>query len=90
VGIVHGERCVHFVAVAETRAALHGRIAEYIRSHADTQLYAEDARIVSQLLERAEVQRAIRYYFDRVGDRWDREWLNEATVDMAAPRARLP
>lgn len=87
VAIVYGVRHIHFVAVAESREALLARIAEYVRGQAETQLYAEDAWVLRRLLERENVEPAIRFYFEHVGERWDREWLDEGTVAAAAGEA---
>jgi hypothetical protein len=87
VAIVYGIRHIHFVAVAESRDALRLRIADYVRSQAETQLYEEDTWVLSRLLERENLEPAIRYYFEHVGERWDREWLDEGTVSAAAGEA---
>jgi hypothetical protein len=84
VAVVHGAQRIHFVAVAEGRAAVLRRIADYVRRQADTQLYPEDSRVLARLLAHEQVEPAIRFYFDRVGHRWDREWLDERAVAVTA------
>lgn len=83
VGVVHGMGAVHFVAAADTRAELVREVAGYVRAQAEHQLYPEDAAVVAALFERADEEAAVRYYFDRVGERWDREWLTADEVALA-------
>jgi hypothetical protein len=66
---------VRFSASASTQAALRSMIAEYIRRHADTQLWPDRAREVRALLDSGALKAGIDLYFARVGQRWDEEWL---------------
>jgi hypothetical protein len=83
VGIIHGVRSIDFVAAAENRPGMLGRIAEYVRGQADVQLYGPDARLLDALLQREGVEAAIRFYFERVGEKWDRQWLEVVRVPVA-------
>lgn len=86
VGIVHGASGIHFVAAADTQAALMREVAGYVRRQALVQLYPQETAAVEQLLERCEEEAAVRFYFERVGARWDREWLTEDVVPIARTR----
>lgn len=81
VGVVHGSGGIHFLAVADSRTDMMLKLSDYVRSQAVHQLYARDAAVVADLLERAEADAAVRFYFDHVGERWDRETL---TLDVVA------
>ena len=83
VAVVHGKDGVHFVAAAETRAALVHQVAAYVRDQADLQLYARDVAILTDMLQRRDEEGAVRFYFQRVGQRWDREWLKSEVVVVA-------
>lgn len=85
VAVVHGEQRVHSIMAAATAEDLTERVAEYVRANAPQQLYALDRARVSALLASGATQAAIRYYFDRVGRKWDREWLHLDVVESAAP-----
>lgn len=87
VGIVRGAGGINFMAAAETRGALMRRLARYARSRADMQLYDEDARTLGRLVSAGSAEAAVRFYFERVGERWDREWLDEGTVPVAREEA---
>jgi hypothetical protein len=80
VGIVHGVRRIHFVAAGESRTALLRGMAEYVATQVELQLYPEDAREINLLLDDGALEEAVRLYFERIGARWDREWLEGATV----------
>ena len=83
VAVVHGKDGVHYVAAAHTRAALVKRVADYVRAQADLQLYARDVAILTDMLQRGDHEGGVRFYFQRVGQRWDREWLKAETVAVA-------
>jgi len=86
VAIVHGVDGIHYVAAADSAAVLTTELALYVERQAGMQLYAEDARAVRQMLSGGEADRAVRFYFDRVGVRWDREWLTKDVVTVARGR----
>lgn len=86
VAVVHGERRINLVAVAESRSALTARLAGYVRANAGLQLYPREARLVVDLLDRGAADGAVRFYFERVGRRWDREWLHTEVIE-AEPSA---
>ena len=87
VAIVHGVDGIHYVAAADSAALLTTELALYVERQAGMQLYAEDARSVMQMLSGGEADRAVRFYFDRVGVRWDREWLTKDVVTVARGRS---
>lgn len=80
VAVVHGPGRVHFVAAARTRGAMMARLGEYVAAQAAVQLYGEDARTVLGLMAAGSAEAGVRHYFQRVGRRWDVEWLNEVLV----------
>jgi hypothetical protein len=88
IGIVHGADGIHFVAAGETRDALVQRLAGYVWSRADLELYPDDARRLGRLLKAGAAEDAVRFYFDRVGRKWDREWLVEGVMPVAEHRPR--
>lgn len=88
VAVVHGTGGVHYVAAAQTRAALVRQVAGYVRDQADLQLYARDVAILTDMLQRQDEEGAVRFYFQRVGQRWDREWLKSEVVPVAVERER--
>lgn len=82
IGVVHGVRSVNFVAAAETRAGMLEHLAAYVRATAEVQLYADDAAWLAALVETRDLEAAVGFYFDRVGERWDPEWLDECTLPV--------
>jgi hypothetical protein len=87
-GIVHGADGIHFVAAGESRDALLQRLAGYVWSRADLELYPDDARRLGRLLKTGAAEDAVRFYFERVGRKWDREWLVEGIMPVAEHRPR--
>lgn len=88
VGVVHGDGGIHFLAVSDTRAGMMLKVAEYVGSQASHQLYAGDAAVVADLLERREPDAAVRFYFEHVGARWDRETLTMDVVPIGRSEAK--
>lgn len=85
VAVVHGEQRIHSIMAAPTAAELTERVADYVRENARVQLYASEAERVTAMLAAGATDAAVRYYFDRVGRKWDREWLHVDVVEAAAP-----
>lgn len=83
VAIVHSTDGVHLVTTGPEDAAL-AEVGEYVRCRAEYQLWSEDAAQLSWLLEQGRVKDAVELYFERVGERWDREYLVVRPVDLAA------
>lgn len=87
VAIVHGVDGIHYVVAADSAAALTSEIALYVERESGVQLYPEDARAVMRMLADGEDEKAVRFYFERVGARWDREWLTKDVVTVARGRS---
>lgn len=85
VAVVHGEQRIHSIMAAGTAEELTERVADYVRENARVQLYASEAERVLGLLAAGAVDPAVRFYFDRVGRKWDREWLHVDVVEASAP-----
>jgi hypothetical protein len=87
VAVVHSADGPSFTTVAASRASLIERLAAYVHDHAEDRLWPGDAARVCTLLESDAAEAAIEFYFDRVGSRWDDEWLVTTIVDPAAMSA---
>lgn len=85
VAIVCTRDTLRFSAAATTRAELVEQIAEYVRFHAEEQLWPADASEVDRLLDDGLLEPAIERYFTLVGGRWDDEWL---VTTSCAPSTR--
>ncbi len=72
---------IRFTAAATTRDDLVSRLADYVRDNARVQLWPADTLRVRALLHVGELEAAVELYFDRVGERWDEEWLVAAQVE---------
>ena len=81
VAVVHAADGLRLQAVAESRAELVRRLAEYVRRRAAHVLRAEHARHVCGLLARDELEAAVEVYFGLVGECWDEEWLVTAALE---------
>jgi len=75
VAAVYAADGIRLLVAAATPAALTGRIAEHVARHASHQLRSTVARRVRALLAAGRLEDAIDLYFSRVGERWDREYL---------------
>ena len=71
---------VLYAATAPSREASLRRVAEFVGSRLDTRLWPDDAAEVRALLADGRHGAAVSRYFDRVGRRWDEEWLVTARV----------
>ena len=80
VAVVLNADGVRFSAVAESRDAAHRRVAAYVERRLDVHLWPDDAEHVRALLDAGDHDAAVEHYFERVGDRWDDEWLVTAPV----------
>lgn len=80
VAVVLNADGVRFTAVAESREASVRRVAEYVERRLDVHLWPDDAACVRALLDAGDHDAAVTRYFERVGDRWDDEWLVTAPV----------
>jgi hypothetical protein len=80
VAVVHAPDGIRLAAMADSRAELVRRLAEYVRRRATHVLHAEHARHVRALLARGELEVAVEAYFRLVGGRWEEEWLVTAAL----------
>ncbi len=84
---------VRFSCARASRPELIRELAAYVRTRAADQLWPEEAARVNALLEARQLERAISDYFERVGRRWDTEWLlveATPTSNGTQPRPRTP
>jgi hypothetical protein len=86
-GIVHGHGRVLFVAAGESEHVLHRLLAGYVAERSAVQLHPESEQRVRLLLDGGSPGEAVRCYFERVGERWDRESLTIVEVVPGAGRA---
>jgi len=75
---VHSADGVRFSARASGPEALLREILAYVRARCDSVLWAQDAEAVRKLIDQNRHDAAIALYFERVGERWDEEWLETA------------
>jgi hypothetical protein len=73
--IVSGPDGIHFAAAGADEGTMIAGLVRYIRQRCDFTLWPRDASEVVALLDAGRWTDAIELYFDRVGDRWDREVL---------------
>ena len=78
--IVHSDCGVRFVATAACPDALSMQLAGYVRGRCDDVLWTDAAQQVRELLDDGKLSEAIALYFERTGERWDRERLDLITV----------
>jgi hypothetical protein len=80
VAVVHTADGLRLMAVAESRAELVRRLADYVRRRSAHVLRTEHARHVRGLLARGELEAAVEVYFGLVGENGDEEWLVTAAL----------
>lgn len=73
--IVSGPDGIHFAAAGPDEAKMFAGLIRYIEQRCGFTLWPRDAREVLAMLDAGRMADAIETYFDRVGDRWDREYL---------------
>ncbi len=73
--IVSGADGIHFAASGADEDKMIGGLVRYLRQRCGFTLWPQDASEVIALLDAGQMTDAIALYFDRVGDRWDREYL---------------
>ena len=79
--IVHSADGIRFVGTGACPDALSARLARYVRGRCNDVLWADVARHVRALLDDGKLTEAIALYFERTGERWDRERLDLVTVE---------
>lgn len=89
VAAVYAADGVRFLAGAHTADALMQRLGEYVVRHAERMLYEEDARRVHRMLAEGRAADAVAYYFERVGRRWEREFLRVEVVPAGRERGSV-
>lgn len=80
IATVHAADGVQFAAVADCREGLVHRVAQHVRRNFATQLWPADAERVRVHLDEGALEAAVTLYFERVGERWDEEWLVTTSV----------
>jgi len=73
--IVSGPDGIHFAAAGADEDKMFAGLVRYIKQRCGFTLWPRDANAVISLVEAGRMADAIEMYFDRVGDRWDREYL---------------
>jgi hypothetical protein len=82
--IVSGPDGIHFAASGADQNKMFAGLVRYLRQRCGFTLWPRDAREVIALLDAGRTTDAIALYFDRVGDRWDREYL-----ELVSPTASV-
>ena len=78
--IVHSADGIRFVTTGVSSDTVMSRLADYVRDRCDDVLWADAASEVRAMLSIGDLNAAVRLYFERVGERWDDERLELATV----------
>jgi len=73
--IVSGPDGIHFAASGPSEDKMFAGLVRYIRQRCGFTLWPRDANEVIASLDAGRTADAIALYFDRVGERWDREYL---------------
>lgn len=81
-GMVSATDGILFTAVERSADALRNRIAVFVRQRAETTLWPDDAAELKGLLAAGRSEDAIAFYFSRVGERWDREFLHREPIGV--------
>jgi hypothetical protein len=77
--IVSGLDGIHFAAAGPDEETMFAGLVRYIKQRCGFTLWPRDANKVMTLLDTGRSADAIDLYFDRVGERWDREYLELVT-----------
>lgn len=85
VAVVFTSDDVRFVVAAETMEAITGEVASYVARVAEVMLTPDASDRVRALLEAGRPADAVSLYFDRVGERWDRERLQVLALRPGRP-----
>lgn len=85
VATVHTGHSVCHVTADTTVAGLTDRLGEYVRQHAVYQLWPEDTEHAMDLLSAGSPGEAVDFYFEKVGERWDRERLVVTFLELPLP-----
>lgn len=71
---------VHFLTAAPSASELNMQLAGYVEQQVEWSLQDNDAGQVRNLLHAGEFGEAVRFYFERVGERWEKESLRLEVV----------
>lgn len=85
VALVHGPDMEPYVVVAASRSEVVRRLARYIAPRAQVLLWPDDARRVARRLAARDLEGAVAFYFEALGDpgrkvRWERQWVVHRAV----------
>lgn len=73
--VVHAVDGVRFVTTASNRSTLFEHLSDYVLANAEYRLWPADSIAVVDMFRLGELEAAVECYFNRVGSRWDAEWL---------------
>lgn len=85
VAVVYAVDGIRFLTAARSAEELMGKVAAYIEENVEYLLRPEDSVRVRALLAEARVPDAVTVYFERVGERWEREYLRTEIVESRSP-----
>jgi hypothetical protein len=85
VAAVIGGGEVRFLTAAPTRASLMELLAGYVLQHADGMLRPDAVLELRRLISAGRTAEAVRFYFERVGERWEKEYLCCETILLPNP-----
>jgi hypothetical protein len=83
--VVHSRDGIRLLTASASAEQTLDAVAQYVLRHADHMLWPVDARQVAGLLAIGRLRAGVDLYFDRVGERWDREFLHEAQLRQTGP-----
>jgi len=81
VAVVYAKDGIRLLTASHSARIVSERVAACIAIQAEALLWPADAQQVHSLLEIGRTEEAIAWYFDRVGERWEREYLHREEVD---------
>jgi hypothetical protein len=83
IAVVYAIDGVRLVSAGESQEAVAARLAEYVGEQAEHALRPDGAARIRALLRGGSPWEAVQLYFARVGERWDREYLQIQRVEVA-------
>lgn len=84
VALVTGKDGIRLAVIEKSDDGMLRRLSDYVREEAPNALWPKDASQVSALLSAGRWETAIDFYFARVGNRWDQEFLHREIVPYHA------
>jgi hypothetical protein len=81
VAAVYAHDGTRLLTASHSAKIVSQRVAACVASQAEILLWPADAHRVRALLEIGRTEEAIAWYFARVGQRWEREYLHREAVD---------